>query len=89
MDIEDRAGDDFSLMHGLRPTPLALVAFSMQVMGLLLLVSQIRRTGEVVDLIAMTFLLAISGVCWFKFSSYKLATSLMKVQLFVGLYFLT
>ena len=88
MDIEDRAGDDTSLMHRLRPTPLAVAAFSLQVIGLLLLASQIHRPGDVVGLLAMTFLLAISGVCWFKFSSHKLATILMKLELFVGLYFL-
>jgi 4-hydroxybenzoate polyprenyltransferase len=88
MDIEDRDGDGFSVMHKFRPTKLAVVAFSIQAMGLVVLASQIRSAGEVVDLLAMTLLLGISCVSWFKFCRYKLATDLMKVELFVGLYFL-
>jgi geranylgeranylglycerol-phosphate geranylgeranyltransferase len=88
MDIKDRVGDPFSFMHRFRPTPLGRVAFSLQGLGLLLLVVLIKRVGDVIDLLAMTFLLALSGVFWFKFERYKLALILMKIQLFVGLYFL-
>jgi hypothetical protein len=88
MDIKDRAGDNVSFMHRLRPTPLAVVAFSLHVIGLLLLVSQIDRRGDIVDLIAMSILLTVSAVCWFRFSSYKLAIIFMKLELFAGLYFL-
>lgn len=88
MDIKDRAGDPISFMHRFRPTPLSGVAFSLQTLGLLLLVILINRVGDIIDLLVMTFLLAVSGVFWFKFQRYKLSLILMKIQLFVGLYFL-
>ncbi len=89
MDIKDRAGDATSFMHTLRPRPLAVAAFSLQLMGLILLAIQTRKLGDIIDLLAMAFLLVLSGVYWFRFASYKLAIVLMKLQFFVGLYFLT
>jgi len=86
--ILDRAGDTVSYLHRFKPTSLALVSFLVQVIGLLLLATQIRRLGEIADLLAMTFLLALAGVYWFKLARYRQATLLMKIQLFVGLYFL-
>lgn len=88
MDIRDRPGDPLSFMHRFRPAPLAVFAFSLEVAGLLMLVSLTRRTGDVVALLIMAALLAQSGVFWFKFSRYRLAIVLMKLQWFVGLYFL-
>lgn len=89
MDIRDRPGDAISFMHRFRPMPLAVSAFSLEVVGLLLLASQTGRTGDLVALLIMTVLLAQSGIFWFKFSKYRLAIILMKLQWFVGLYFLT
>lgn len=88
-DILDRPGDAVSYMHRFKPASLALVSFLAQVLGLLLLATQIRKLGEIVDLLAMTFLLALAGVCWFKLARYRQAILIMKIQLFVGLYFLT
>lgn len=89
MDIKDRAGDAISFMHRFRPTPLALVAFSLQTVGLLLLVPQApMKEGGIIDLLVMTLLLALSGIYWFRFASYKRAIILMKLPFFVGLYFL-
>jgi geranylgeranylglycerol-phosphate geranylgeranyltransferase len=88
MDIKDRAGDPVSFMHRFRPMPLGGVAFSIQTLGLILLVILINGVGDTIDWLAMTFLLLLAGVFWFKFESYKLALILMKVQLFIGLYFL-
>lgn len=89
MDIKDRPGDSVSVMQRFRPKPLAVTAFSLQTFGLLLLVTQARSLGYVIDLLIMAFLLALSSVYWFRFSRYKLAIILMKIQFFVGLYFLT
>jgi geranylgeranylglycerol-phosphate geranylgeranyltransferase len=89
MDIKDRPGDGISFMHRFRPTPLAVAAFSLQTIGLLLLAIQTHKLGDIVDLLAMIFLLALSGVYWFKLASYKWAIILMKLQFFAGLYFLT
>jgi len=88
MDIKDRAGDAVSFMHRFNPDPLAKVAFSLQMIGLLLLVNLINRLGDIIDLLVMVFLFILSGTCWFKFERYKPALILMKIQLFVGLYFL-
>ena len=88
MDIKDRPGDAVSFMHRFRPTPLAVVAFSLETIGLLLLAIQTRNPGDILALLAITFLLALSCVYWFKFGSYKGAIILMKLPFFVGLYFL-
>lgn len=88
MDIKDRAGDTVSFMHRFSPKPLAVVAFFLQTIGLLLLVVMTSKLGDIIDLLAMILLLTLSAVCWFKLKSYKLAIILMKVQFFVGLYFL-
>lgn len=89
MDIRDRPGDAVSFMHWFRPAPLAVIAFFLEVVGLLLLASQTSRVGDIVALLVMTTLLAQSGIFWFKFLRYRLAIILMKLQWFVGLYFLT
>lgn len=86
--IQDRPGDAVSYMHRFKPASLALVSFIVQVIGLPLLATQIRKPGEIAALLAMTFLLALAGVYWFKLASYRQATLLMKIQLFIGLYFL-
>lgn len=86
--IQDRRGDPVSYLHRFKPASLALVSFLVQVIGLLLLATQIRKPGEIAALLAMIFLLALAGVYWFKRASYRQATLLMKIQLFVGLYFL-
>jgi geranylgeranylglycerol-phosphate geranylgeranyltransferase len=87
-DILDRAGDVVSYIHRFKPTSLAIVSFSLQLIGLLLLASQIRKLGDIVDLLTITFLLTMAGVCWFKLARYRQATLLLKMQFFIGLYFL-
>lgn len=89
MDIKDRTGDAVSFLHTFRPRPLAVAAFLLQTLGLILLAIQVRKLGDIIDLLTMTLLLALSGVYWFKFASYRGATILMKLTFFVGLYFLT
>jgi hypothetical protein len=89
MDIKDRTGDAISFMHRFRPKPLAVVAFSLQTVGLLLLVIRTHRSGDIVALLVITFLLVLSGIYWFKLASYKRAILIMKLPYFVGLYFLT
>lgn len=88
MDIRDRPGDPISFMHRFRATRLAVVAFGLQFVGLLLLASQIVKVGHTIALLLMTGLLGLSALAWFKFSKYRSAIVLMKLQWFVGLYFL-
>lgn len=88
MDIEDRAGDVVSFMHKFRPAPLATVAFFLEGIGLLLLITQTRHWGDVAALIAMASLLVFAAIFWFKSEDYKKATGTMKIQYFIGLSFL-
>ena len=87
-DILDRAGDAISYMHRFKPTSLAILSFGLQLAGLFLLTFQIRKLVDIIDLLAMTLLLVLSSVYWFKLARFRQATILMKLQLFVGLYFL-
>lgn len=88
MDIRDRPGDPISFMHMFGPRPLAIVAFSMEVLGVLLLAIQVRRPRDAIDVLAMATMLAISGFYWFKLASYKRAILLMRLQFILGIYFL-
>jgi geranylgeranylglycerol-phosphate geranylgeranyltransferase len=88
MDVRDRPGDSVSFMHRFRPTRLAIVGFVLQLVGLLLLASQTHGRGDILALLGMTSVWVLSSVYWFKFSKYWLAIIVMKLQWFVGLYFL-
>ena len=88
-DILDRDGDSVTYLNRFKPVSLAAFAFVVQGTGLVLLASQIDNRGEAVDVLAMTFILALAGVSWFKLERYKQARLLMKIQLFVGLYLRT
>lgn len=88
MDIEDRVGDSISFMHRFEPRALALIAFCIQVTGLLLLLVQVGKPRDMVVIIGTTGLLALAAIYWFKFARYKRAAFLMKLQLVAGLYFL-
>ncbi len=88
MDIRDRAGDKVSFLHGFHPTSLAGFAFFLQMTGTISLVFLINKVIDIIDLLVMIFLLVLAAICWFKFESYKLSLILMKIELFVGLYFL-
>ena len=87
-DILDRAGDALSFLHRFRAKGLALFAFVVEIIGLVLLATLIRDAGDVIAVTAMALLLALSILYWFKYGRGRLATYLMKIQLFVGLYFL-
>jgi geranylgeranylglycerol-phosphate geranylgeranyltransferase len=88
MDFVDRAGDTASFMHRIEARSIAIAAFSSQIIGLLLLAVQAGDLLDVLAVLLMAYLLALSGRHWFKSARYKQAIILMKVQLFVGLYFL-
>jgi len=50
---------------------------------------QVHDVASTVDLTAMVCLLVLAGLSWFAWSSYRAAIIVMKLQFFVGLYFLT
>ncbi len=89
MDIKDRPGDSSSFMHRFSPARLAFLGFLLQMIGLFLLASQIRRRGDFIALLAMIFVLLVSAICWFTFSKRRISIIVMKLQWVVGLYFLT
>jgi UbiA prenyltransferase family protein len=88
MDIRDRRGDPISFMHRVKPLPLAIVAFSLEALGLFLLATQVRRSEDIIDVLAITSLLAISMFHWFKLANYKRAILLMRLQFIFAIYFL-
>lgn len=88
MDFLDRAGDAMSFMHKINPGPLAATAFSLQLIGLLLLGIQIDEPSDIVVMVLILSLLVLSILYWLKSASYKKGRALMDAQLFIGLYFL-
>jgi len=88
MDLRDRLGDKESLLHRMAPQRILWVALALQTVGLGLVSLQIDdRIGLSVAL-AMTAALALSYVFWIHYDRTKLTVSLMKLVLFLGLYFL-
>jgi geranylgeranylglycerol-phosphate geranylgeranyltransferase len=88
MDIKDRPGDPLSFMHKFHAKQLAVVAFSLETLGLLLLLTQVRKSADLIDMLAMAFVLVLSSLHWFRLASYKRAIILMEFQLIFGIYFL-
>lgn len=88
MNILDRPADPVSIMHRFAPTRLASFGFSLNGLGLLLLVNQIRNVGHLVNLLFMTIFLGLSVLFWFKRGKYRLAITMTKIEMFLGLGFL-
>jgi len=89
MDVLDRAGDARSFMHRFRAHDLSIVAFAFQTSGLaFLLVSNVRRTLDVATVTLMAVVLLTAAYYWFSASRHRVAVQLMKVEFFLGLYFL-
>jgi 4-hydroxybenzoate polyprenyltransferase len=89
MDLVDRTGDSVSFMHRISKRPLSVVAFCSQAIGLLLLAVQTTEPLGVLDVLLVGLFLVLAGRYWFKVADYSKAITLMKLQLFAGLYFLT
>ncbi|MGA3028005.1 MAG: UbiA family prenyltransferase [Bryobacteraceae bacterium] len=88
MDIGDRTGDIVSLMHRIRPERLAIGAFAVQTAGLTLLITQVRRPLDVFVVVLMTLVLIVAGFVRFCLKRHRASERLLKLQLFLGLYFL-
>lgn len=88
MDIGDRSGDIISTVHRISPFPVAIVAFVAQTAGLAILAVQIRRSLDLLAILLLALVLVIAALMWFSLKKYRVAIRLMKLQLFVGLYFL-
>jgi geranylgeranylglycerol-phosphate geranylgeranyltransferase len=87
-DLLDRPGDPISFLHNIEPQRIATFAFAAQGAGLILLSLRIVARFAIVDLLLMIALLVLSYLCWFTFGRQRSATALMKVVIFLGLYFL-
>lgn len=88
MGIKDRAGDADSVLNRVNGTSLARAAFSLQSIGLVLLLTQIEGALDALALLIMAGLLATSMIVWQVSARYRLSIILMKLQFFAGLYFL-
>jgi len=88
MNFLDRIGDAASFVHKIEPRLLGIIAFSLQVIGWLLLAVKADGLLDAIDLLAIGSLFALSGSYWFKRVSHKRAVVVMNVQLFLGVYFL-
>lgn len=88
MDVRDRPGDPSSFLHAIDPKRMATFAFALQAAGLILVSLQLAKLLDLLNLFAMTLLLALAYVYWFRLGRLKVATGLMKVVVFLGLYFL-
>ncbi|HEX3128312.1 MAG TPA: hypothetical protein VH394_13360, partial [Thermoanaerobaculia bacterium] len=86
MDFLDRTGDAFSFMHKIAPSPLAIISFSVQLVACIILLLLVENTFDLLALLLIVVLFVLSGIHWLK----KPRTSiiLMKLELFIGLYFL-
>lgn len=87
-DLLDRAGDPVSFLHRIPATRMAQLAFSAQAVGLALLIPRIVDIYHFIDLVSMSALLALSYSFWFRLERRVAATTLMKLSIFLGLYFL-
>jgi hypothetical protein len=87
-DLLDRAGDRASFLHRIPATSMARFAFSSQAIGLALLIPNVDDVYHLIDLVSMAALLAVSHLFWFRLERRVAATALMKLSLFLGLYFL-
>lgn len=88
MDLRDRQGDRPSILHAAGPLPVAAVAFGFQAMGIVTLARVAFGTRDLVVLSTLGLLLIGSAWLWFS-RRQKVAIAVMKLPLFVGLYFLT
>jgi len=88
MDIKDQPGDATSFVHRFQPDLLALIGFGMQLAGLFLLASQVRKLGDFFALVTMMLVLTVAAIYWFKFAAQRVSIITMKLQWVMGLYFL-
>lgn len=87
-DVVDRPGDPASLLHRVPADRVARLAFAAEAVGLLLLAPGAMHVLRAVDLLLMTALLALAYRCWFSWNRAARAVGIMKVVIFLGLYFL-
>jgi geranylgeranylglycerol-phosphate geranylgeranyltransferase len=88
LDTLDRKGDTASPIHRIDPKRLAIAAFALEIMAFLLLSSLIATRLDLLVALFMAILLVVAARCWFGRHQFRVATGLMKVVMYVGLYFL-
>lgn len=88
MDLMDRPGDTPSLLHRLSFGTVARACYVILLVGISLLVPCVRTPIDLLYLVAMAALLVSSAVLWFRQRRHRSAIRLLRVELFLGLYFL-
>lgn len=88
LDFLDKKGDRSSFIHDMHQGTLTLLAFTSQVAGLMLLLPLVR---ENIDVMALAITAIASVFClrvWLRSEKPRMATAIMKGQMYCGLYFL-
>lgn len=88
MDFLDRAGDKESFIHRMQRKPIAMLAFSSQGAGLVLLSFLVHEGAGALVLCVIALLSPLSLFLWLGGTKPRAAAVIMKIQMFVGLYFL-
>lgn len=88
MDIIDRVGDAPSYWHRLNPRNIAKSSFFVQIMGLFILPFQFHNIYDIAVIFLMCVFQCIFMWLWLYRNKYKIAIVVMKIQFFVGAYFL-
>lgn len=87
-DILDRPGDGMSFVRGLNPSTLAVCAFILQGAALSILALHSRTGVDFLVLLAMGGVVALAVLTWSSSASRGQSLILLKIELFLGLYFL-
>lgn len=88
LDVIDRPGDPVSLLHKVDNQRIAIFAFASQGAGLLLISFQIATAVALLVFLTMVVSVALASMFWFWHRQRRVATGLMKVTVYLGLYFL-
>lgn len=86
--IRDREGDGSSWLKRIPRATLAWGAFTVQAVGISVLLKETHTLGEFLIVLLMVSILGASAVLWMRYSCLTIAVTLMKLEFFTGLYFL-
>lgn len=87
-DVVDRRGDRPSILHAVSPQSIGFVAFLLHVVALVLLATRSADGKDAAALLLVAALTAIAGDFWFRHAKYDSAITVMKGQMFLGLYYI-
>jgi geranylgeranylglycerol-phosphate geranylgeranyltransferase len=88
MDVRDRRGDAVTIMHDVNANNVVKAAFACQLAGLVVISLQLTNLVGFLLLFVMAALVIFAIYAWFLQRRRILATALMKVVMYIGLYFM-